>query len=144
LVDDALAGRLEALFVFGHDLSRLIKEKTFEELSRSLKLLVFLGSNDNATVARSHWVLPTAAYLEKDGTFVNSQGRIQRIGCAFPPRSGSREDWRVLLDLARHLGLQPTAKSPEEIFLAIEQTVTPFAGLSYESIGSQGVQLALP
>jgi NADH-quinone oxidoreductase subunit G len=78
LIDEAVAGHLEALFVFGHDLTTLSDDKTVDELSRSLNLFVFLGSNRNPTVARSHWVLPTAAYLEKDGTFVNSQGRIQR------------------------------------------------------------------
>ena len=68
-------------------------------------LFVFSGTNENATVPFAHWVLPGAAYVEKDGTFVNCHGRVQRIGRAFPPLKDSREDWRILLELAGTLGL---------------------------------------
>jgi NADH-quinone oxidoreductase subunit G len=141
VIAEALEGRIEALWVFGHDLVKLFGEETFQELSRKLRLFVFSGTNENPTVARSHWVLPTAAYVEKDGTFVNCQGRIQRIGRAFPPLPHSREDWSILLDIARELK-QPLAwRNPEEIFLGLASSLAPFAGLSYDSIGLQGVAL---
>ncbi len=89
----------------------------------------------------AHWVLPTAAYVEKDGTFVNCHGRVQRIGRAFAPLDDSREDWRILLDLAGRLGLPLDWPDPRQIFVGLAETVAPFEGLNYEAIGAQGVAL---
>jgi NADH-quinone oxidoreductase subunit G len=144
LLTEALEGRLEALWVFGHDLTRLVGEKKIRELSQKLRLFVFSGTNENLTSSAAHWTLPTAAYLEKDGTFVNDKGRTQRVGCAFPPLPDSREDWRVLLDLAQRLSHKLPWRKPQEIFLGLANSVTPFAGLSYEAIGTSGASLKVP
>ncbi len=90
----------------------------------------------------AHWVLPSAAYVEKDGTFVNCHGRVQRIGRAFPPLENSQEDWRFLLELAGKLGLPFDWQGPEEIFEALAKALTPFEGLNYETIGAQGLDVA--
>ena len=79
--------------------------------------------------------------MEKDGTFVNCDGRVQRIGQAFPPRDGSREDWQLLLSLSELLGRPLEWRGPEQIFSALAQSQDSFAGLSYASIGAQGAQL---
>jgi NADH-quinone oxidoreductase subunit G len=142
IVDEALAGNLDVLWVMGHDLVELFGEEKARKLPESVGLFVFSGANENATVPLAHWVLPTAAYVEKDGTFVNCHGRVQRIGRAFPPLKGSREDWRILLELAGKLGLPLDWRGPEQIFLALATALAPFHGLSYESIGSQGVSAA--
>ncbi len=144
LVNEALHERIEALWVFGHDLTTMFGEDTVEQLSRTLRLFVFSGTNENPTASWSHWVLPTAAYVEKDGTFVNCHGRIQRIGRAFPPLRDSVEDWRLLLDIAKRLNHPLPWRNPQEIFLALAETVAPFAGLRYDTIGLQGAPLALP
>jgi NADH-quinone oxidoreductase subunit G len=141
LVEEALQGRLEALWVFGHDLAKLVGPETLQELSRKLRLLVFSGTNECPTVPYYHWVLPTAAYVEKDGTFVNCHGRIQRIGRAFSPLPDSREDWSILLEIARRLNRPLAWRNPPEIFLGLAEVLAPFAGLSYEKIASQGVSL---
>ncbi len=142
IVDKALAGNLDALWVFGHDLVELFEAEKVRELSERVGLFVFSGTNENATVPLAHWVLPSAAYVEKDGTFVNCHGRVQRIGKAFPPLEDSREDWRILLDLAGLLGLTFDWSEPREIFLGLAEAEPPFAGLSYEAIGDQGVEVA--
>jgi NADH-quinone oxidoreductase subunit G len=142
IVDQALAGHLDFLWVMDHDLVELIGDEKARELSGKVGLLVFSGTNENATVALAHWVLPAAAYIEKDGTFVNCLGRVQRIGRAFPPFKDSREDWRILLDLAGKLGLHLDWRGPEQIFLGLAKVLAPFHGLSYETIGMQGVKVA--
>jgi NADH-quinone oxidoreductase subunit G len=143
ILADALRGEIEALWVFGHDLATLFGEDKLQALSRKLALFVFSGTNDNPTASWAHWVLPTAAYVEKDGTFVNCHGRVQRVGRAFPPLADAREDWNVLLDLARRLDHQVTWQNPQQIFLGLASTEAPFAGLSYQGIGSQGAALSL-
>ncbi len=141
IVDEAIEGRIEVLWVFGHDLVKLFGEEKVRQLSEKISLFVFSGTNRNRTVPLAHWVLPTAAYVEKDGTFVNCHGRIQRIGRAFPPREESREEWRLLLELAGKLGLSFDWRGPEEIFRGMARELAPFQGLSYEAIGGQGVDL---
>jgi NADH-quinone oxidoreductase subunit G len=146
IIDEALKGdgRIEAMWIFGQDLSTLVAGEKLEALSRKLRLFIFSGTNDHPGAAWAHWVLPTAAYVEKDGTFVNSHGRIQRIGRAFPPVSDSREDWRLLLEVARQLDHPLPWRNPAEIFLGLAQAVDHFSGLSYDKIGSQGAPLVLP
>src|SRR5207244_13158848 len=102
-------------------------------------LFIFAGTNRNATVPWAHRVLPSAAYVEKDGTLVNCHGRVQRIGRASPPFKDSREDWRILLDLAVNLGLPLDWRGPEQIFDGLARTVAAFEGLSYATIGTQGI-----
>ncbi|MEC8941330.1 MAG: molybdopterin-dependent oxidoreductase, partial [Verrucomicrobiota bacterium] len=142
LLEEALDGSLEVLWVFGHDLVKLFGEKKVRQLSDKVPLFVFSGSNENPTVAWAHWVLPSAAYVEKDGTFVNCHGRVQRIGRAFAPLREAREDWRILLELAGKLGLTLDWRGPEEIFQGLSQALAPFQGLSYETIGGQGAEVA--
>jgi predicted molibdopterin-dependent oxidoreductase YjgC len=141
LIDDAVVGKIDVLCAFGHDLVELFGEAKVRRLGESVPLLVYSGTNENGTVPLAHWVLPSAAYLEKDGTFVNCHGRLQRIGRAFAPPGDSREDWRFLLELAAKLGLSMNWRGPEELFQALAADVKVFRGLSYESIGDQGVAL---
>jgi NADH-quinone oxidoreductase subunit G len=142
ILDEALAGRLDVLWVFVHDLARAFGGRDLRRLAESVPLFVYSGTNENTTASLAHWALPSAAYVEKDGTFVNCHGRVQRIGRAFPPLADAREDWRVLLDVARRLGLPLAWRGPEEIFQAMASTLAPFAGLGYDTIGTLGADLA--
>ena len=142
IVDDAVAGKIGALWVFGHDLVEFFGEERVRELSNKVDLFVFSGTNDNRTVPFAHWVLPSAAYVEKDGTFVNCHGRVQRIGRAFAPFEDAREDWRILLDLAGRLGQSLTFRGPQEIFDGLAKSSDHFEGLSYETIGAQGADIS--
>ena len=144
ILKEALEGRIESLWVFGHDLTKFVDEKTLQALSDQLRLFVFSGTNETPTAPWAHWVLPTAAYVEKDGTFVNCHGRIQYFKRAFPPLQDVREDWRVLLDIARQLK-QPLAwNNVQEIFFGLTESVEVFSGLNHDEIGSKGISLEVP
>ena len=157
IIDAALNGELDVLWVMGHDLIEICGEEEARRLSEAVGLIVFSGTNENATAPLADWVLPTAAYVEKDGTFVNCQGRVQRIGRAFPTLGDSREDWRILLELGRALAAQAgheeaaeraaevmSCHGPPQIFQALAKYAAPFAGLSYETIGLQGQAAVAP
>jgi NADH-quinone oxidoreductase subunit G len=143
IVEDAVSGKLDFLWVMGHDLAEMFGEACARKLGENVGLLVFSGANENSTASLAHWVLPGAAYVEKDGTFMNCHGRVQRIGRAFPPVDGAREEWRILLDLAAKLGLPLDYRGPEQIFAAMAAKVEPFEGITYEAIGTQGVCAAI-
>jgi len=138
IVDQAISGGLDVLWVFGHDLVELFGEEKARALADRVDLLVFSGTNENATADLAHWVLPSAAYVEKDGTFVNCLGRVQRVGLAFPPLADSREDWSVLLDLAARTGQPCEAQTPEAIFDRLAAAEATFEGLSYSTVGGLG------
>ena len=144
LVTDGLEGRLDALWVFGHDLTSVADEKKLTELAKKLRLFVFSGTNESPTASFAHWVLPTAAYVEKDGTFANKKGRVQRIGRAFPPLPDSREDFRILLEIARRVNHPLTWRKPQDIFVELAKVERPFEGLSYEALGPSGAPLKRP
>jgi len=141
LIDEAIATGLDILWVFGHDLVELFGEDKIRELADRVGLLVFSGTNDNPTAAFADWILPSAAYVETDGTFVNCHGRVQRVGLAFPPLADSREDWRVLLDVARRAGRPFDAQTPEEIFDRLAVAEAAFSGLSYAAVGALGIDV---
>ena len=105
---------------------------------------MFSGTNANSTASAAHWVLPTAAYVEKDGTFVNCHGRVQRVGRAFKPLPDAREDWRLLLDIARGLDQPLSGRTPQEVFTRLAETDSSFAGMTYDTIGWQGAALLVP
>ncbi|MAE76717.1 MAG: NADH dehydrogenase subunit [Planctomycetes bacterium] len=142
IVDDACAGKLDALWVFGHDLAALFGEEKARQAADKVSLLVYSGTNENPTAALAHWVLPSAAYVEKDGTFVSCDGHVQRIGFAFAPLADSREDWRLLLQLAEKLEQPFELRAPQDIFKALTEAEAAFAGLTYATIGTHGVGLA--
>jgi NADH-quinone oxidoreductase subunit G len=146
IFDKALDGNLDVLWVFEHDLTKLIGEEKVRQLSEKVPLFIYSGTNENATVPLAHWVLPSAAYVEKDGTFVNCHGHVQRIAPkgypAFPPLGDSREVWRTLLELARKVGRRFDWQGPPQIFRALAEADGPFSGLSYDTIGVQGARMA--
>jgi NADH-quinone oxidoreductase subunit G len=141
IIDRAIAGKLDVIWVFGHDLTKLYGDDVARRLAQAATL-IFSGTNANPTASLAQWALPTAAYVERDGTFVNCHGRLQRIGLAFPPYRESREDWSVLLELSARLGSPLAWRRPEQIFRGLTEALEAFKGLSYTSIGAEGIDVA--
>lgn len=110
LIEQALAGKIEALWVFGHDLDALFGAGTSARLAEKLELFIFCGPNENTTSRAAHWVLPSAVHVEKEGTFVNCDGKVQRFSKCFEPLKDSRPESKILLDLEKTLA---TADRPE-------------------------------
>lgn len=140
--DPAVHVPQKGLFAFGQDLDLILgKEKAAEYLNRA-ETVVFQGSNWNDTARRAHIVLPAAVYAEKEGTFTNFQGRVQRIFRALTPKSEARPDWAVLADIAHGAGLEWTYTSPEEIFKEMSAKIKAFQGMTYETLGKQGALIS--
>jgi len=96
MIKAAEAGKLDILFLFGAD------EVDTSRLGKAL--VVYFGSHGDAGAERADIILPGAAYTEKFGTLVNTEGRAQRLKrAAFPPGE-AREDWAVLRALSEVLG----------------------------------------
>jgi NADH-quinone oxidoreductase subunit G len=145
VLEAARAGRLRLLWVFHHDLLTAgWPEALVAEALAQVPCLVFQGTNAHATSARAHLVLPSAAYVEREGTFTNVAGRVQRFWRAVAPRGEARADWEIVAAVARALGHEWRPLRAERLFRELAAAVPAFAGLSYRALGDHGAPQAAP
>jgi predicted molibdopterin-dependent oxidoreductase YjgC len=107
-----------------------------------VETIVFTGSNANATSQRAHWVLPAATWVEREGTFTNFEGRVQRFRAALEPLGQSLPAWDLLGRVLAALGGKPAGGRAELWFREIARTVPAFAALGYQAIGDHGQLVA--
>ncbi|HVU25788.1 MAG TPA: formate dehydrogenase subunit alpha [Opitutus sp.] len=135
MIDEADAGKLKALYVIGEELS--LVDGNAHRVQRALAKLDFLVVQDifmSNTGKFADVVLPGTPSLEKEGTFVNTERRIQRLHQALEPLGNSRPDWRILCDLAGRLGHEWSYASPSDIMDEIAAIVPAFAGVNYHRL----------
>ena len=92
-----LGGGVQLLWLLGADAldANTIGADTF---------VVYQGHHGDAGAARADVILPGAAYTEKDGTYVNMEGRVQQGFLAVKPPGDAREDWRIIRAISAYLG----------------------------------------
>ena len=133
--------RLAALFVFEEDLvATLSAECAVSEALNNLDLLVVHDLFMTGTAKLAHVVLPAMSFYEKDGTFSNFKGRVQRLRPALEPFAQTIPLADILRRIARLLGLALTEGTPEEVWNEVAQSVPGYAGRTYDSIGDLGEQ----
>ncbi len=131
-------GRIKNLFVMGEN--SLLSDPDMEATKKALAQLDFLVVQDlflTPTAQYAHVVLPAASALEKDGTFTNTDRRVQRVRAALEPLAGTRPDWLILSELMSLLGGEKVYGSPEEIFEEIRMLVPSYAGMTYARLESE-------
>jgi len=99
-------GALDVLFLLGADEL---------DLSQTDAFVVYLGTHGDAGAHRADVVLPGAAYTEKSGLYVNTEGRVQRGERAVFPKGEAKEDWAILRALSEHLGAPLPYDSQEQL-----------------------------
>jgi len=135
--------RLKCLWIFGHDLlASAWPEAEVVEALGAAEMVIFTGTNSNRTSQRAHWVLPAAAWVERDGTYTNFEGRVQRFRQAVEPLGLALAEWELLGRVLAALGEAPSATRAEHWFRRLAAAVPAFAGLSYQSLGDTGRMLA--
>jgi len=139
LLADARAGGLRCLWVFHHDVlaSAWPLAQTREALER-LDTLIWSGTNAGATSELAHLVLPFAAWVEREGTFTNFEGRVQRFRTALEPLGGARADWDVLGQVLAAVTGEAAPVRAEQWFRRLSDAVPVFAGMTYRSLGDAG------
>ena len=142
VLEDGVAGELKGLIIFGQDLVSLYPDRNVEDMLHHLPLSVFVGSNHNLTSEHVQFVLPAATYAEKDGTFTNFEGRVQRVRRALMPLGESKPESEILMLLARKSGLDWPYESGEDIFNGLSRSVEKFQGLSYKKLGTEGIKVS--
>jgi NADH-quinone oxidoreductase subunit G len=139
----ARGGRLRCLWVFHHDLlaAGWPASEAAEALER-VETVIFTGTSANATSDRAHWVLPAAAWVEREGTFTNFEGRVQRFRTATEPLGSALAEWDLLGRVLAAGGGTPAGSRAELWFRELGRAVPAFAGLTYQGIGDAGRMVA--
>ncbi|SFI33173.1 formate dehydrogenase major subunit [Tindallia magadiensis] len=96
------------------------------------------------TAALADVVLPAAAFAEKEGTFTNTERRVQRVRKAVNPPGEAKPDWWILSQLLKGFGLEANYSGAEAIFEEIRQVTPSYAGISYERIEREGLSWPCP
>jgi NADH-quinone oxidoreductase subunit G len=121
IVDGAQKGEIDFIYLLGAD------EFDVAHLGRSF--IVYQGSHGDAGAHNADVVLPGAAYTEKDGLYVNFEGRVQRgRRAAFPPGE-AKEDWAILRALSDVLGVRLPYDSRAQLLVALEKDAAHFAAI---------------
>jgi len=146
MVELIAQGTIRAMYIVGEN--PLLSEPNLQhagDLIRSLDFLVVQDLFLHETAELADVVLPARSFAEKDGTFTNSERRVQRVRRAIEPVGESRPDWEIVCDIARRLapsvGVDPrqfTYAGSSEVFDEMAR-LTPFLrGVTYSRLDNEG------
>jgi NADH-quinone oxidoreductase subunit G len=141
LLRAAEAGELKGLYICGDDLLDALAPERLDAILRRLDLLIVQTMRLDPRLASATVVLPTTAFAEKDGSFTNHAGRVQRIFKALETPRGWLSDGEVFTRLLDALDGGQRRFDPEAIWEPIRRTHPRFAGISLEALGASGVML---
>jgi NADH-quinone oxidoreductase subunit G len=140
LMQKLAAGDFSGAYVVGED----VIATHGEPLRSAMQKLSFLVVQDirlSETAKLAHVVLPATHFGEKEGTYTNRKGRVQKLSAALIAPDNVLQDCDIFIRLLEFSGEKMAYSTPAEVFQALAQEVTGYTGLSYAAIGDQGVQL---
>ncbi len=128
-------GKLKALYIKGED--TITSDANANDVGQALRALEFLIVQDinfSVTCEYADLVLPASPSLEKDGTFVNTERRIQRLYKALEPLGESKPDWEIIQLIANRMGGKWSYKHPSDVMVEVARLTPTFAGVTYERL----------
>ncbi len=133
-------GEVKALYVVGEN--PLMSDPDEAHVKKALaqaELVVVQDIFPNQTTEFAHVVLPGASFAEKDGTFTNTERRVQRVRQAVEPVGDSRPDWKIIQDLSTRFGYEMSYDSPAAVMEEIAQVTPQYGGISFERLEGEGL-----
>ena len=138
-------GKIKALYIVGEN--PLVTDPDLRHVEAALKKLDIFIVQDiflTQTAKKATLVLPGTSFAEKDGTFSNTERRVELVRQAIPPVGESRPDWQIIQDLSTRVGYPMHYDSPEAIFEEIKSLTPSYAGMSYARLAAAGLQWPCP
>jgi len=146
IFDAILEGEITALYMMGEN--PILSEADANHVKKALEELDFFVAQDlflSESAEYADVVLPAASFAEKDGTFTNTERRVQRVRKAIPPRGDSRPDWWIVCQLAQKMGEEGfDYESPSQIMEEINAVTPIYGGITYDRLGKNGLQWPCP
>ena len=144
-IEQAEHGVLKGFYVMGED--PILSEPNSSLVAASLEKLEFLVVQEiflTETAKLADVVLPATCFAEKDGTFTNTERRVQRIRKGVNAPGQARADWQILCDISTGMGYPMHYAHPGEIFAEVASLAPNLGGIGYERIDSVGLQWPCP
>lgn len=141
----AIEGKIKALYVMGENI--VLSDPNVWHTIKALKKLDLLIVQDiflTETAREAHVVFPSVCFAEKDGTFHNTERRVQRVRKAVEPPGEARDDIWIISELSKRMGYQMNYSNPEEIFKELGSLWPAVKGISYYRIEKEGIQWPCP
>jgi predicted molibdopterin-dependent oxidoreductase YjgC len=138
-------GTIKGLYIMGEN--PMLSDPDLTHVEASLKNLDFLVVQDiflTETARLADVVLPSACFVEKDGTFTNTERRVQRIRKALDPPGQAKADWEIIAAIATRMGYPMSYGSAEEIMKEICRVTPSYGGITYERLEKEGIQWPCP
>ncbi|ETU28544.1 formate dehydrogenase subunit alpha [Enterococcus faecalis] len=137
----ATAVNVKGLYIFGED--PIVTDPDTGHVRQALESLDFLVVQElfmTETAAYADVVLPGISYAEKDGTFTNTERRVQRVRKAVEPRGQAREDYEIFCEVMTRMGYPCAYESAKEIMKEISAVTPSFGGINYERLEKESLQ----
>jgi formate dehydrogenase alpha subunit len=144
-IDAMLEGQVKGVYVMGEN--ELITEAHASKTRRALEAVDFLVVQDiflTDTAQLADVVLPATCFAETDGTFTNTERRVQRVRKAVEPPGEARDDWRIVAELSTRLGYPMSYDDASQIWDEMAGQTPAFTGISYERLEGDGIQWPCP
>lgn len=146
IVSDIGNGRIKGLYIMGEN--PVISDPDSNHVRRCLAKAEFLVVQDiflSDTAEYADVILPSASFAEKDGTFTNTERRVERIRKALSPPGQAKADWQILGELAKRMKYPGmNYNHPSEIMDEIANLTPIYAGISYDRLDPYGLQWPCP
>jgi len=140
MMNKAHHGELKALYIIGEN--PLVSDPDLSHVEAGLGRLDFLVVQDiflTETAARADVVLPAACFAEKDGTFSNTERKVQRVRKAVDPPGEARQDWEIISDLSTRMGYPMKYENPRAIMEEIAGVTPSYCGINYARLEQGGI-----
>ena len=145
VIDAAGDGSLKALYVMGEN--PMMSDPDVDHVEKSLKNLDLLVVQDiflTETGNLADVVLPTASWGEKEGTYTNTERRVQLIRKAVNSPGEAKPDWEIITLLANKLGADWKYAAAEDVFEEARKVTVSYAGITYSRIEKEGIAWPCP
>lgn len=146
------AGDVKAMFLMGEN--PMMSDPNIGHVEKALRSLDFLAAIDiflSETCQLAQVVLPATSFLEKEGTFTNTERRVQALTPVLNGPGEARPDWRIVSELGRRLAgalgtpqEQWDFRSSEEIMKEITRVSPIYGGIDYARLGTEGLVWPCP
>jgi NADH-quinone oxidoreductase subunit G len=133
-----IEGELKVVFVLGNPFEN---ELEFKEIIKRTQLVIHIGVFHNSWSEIADVVLPGQFYSEKEGTYTNKNQRVQSTEIAVKALRRTRPEWQIISELSQALGHKSSFESIPQVFNAMVQEAKAFTGISFDKIGSFGIEL---
>ena len=141
MFEEAISGKIKALYIMGEN--NMMTDPDTTKVSQALKKLDFLAVQDiflTETAELADIVLPGFCFAEKDGTFTNTERRVQRVRKAVEAPGLAMDDWKIISMLSKAMGFNMDYRGPSEIMDEIASLTPVYGGISFERLEKNGLQ----